>query len=192
MSGLHGAQGVGEIHIPYNWTYADATARTGATGFVSGDVGKFARQLDNNSIWMLISTTPDWIDISSGSGNIFGSNFQQESSDGESSTTSSTFQQKLRLTTSELPSGVYRIGFYYEWQKSGLSDFLSRVQVNDTTNISEGFEEAVDAGSDQWFVRGGFGYYSGSGVLNIDLDYAASGGDTSYIRRARLEIWRIS
>lgn len=318
MTGLHKDQGVGEIHLPYNWTYADAAARTGATGFVAADVGKFARQLDDNSIWMLTAVTPTWIQVTQGStvpahalggsshsadtlanlnskvsdatlddssstrpptshgsaahsgsigthaqltsvgandhhnrdhasthgpaaadplklddlaapddnsdlnvstsahglapklpndatqflngqgayttpaGGTFGSNFQQGNSDGESSTTSGTFQQKLRITTPSLPSGTYRIGFYYEWQKSGLNDFVSRVQVNDTTNIMEGFEEAPDAGSDQWFPRSGFGYYTGSGVLNIDLDYHSGGSDTSFIRRARLEIWRVS
>lgn len=127
-----------------------------------------------------------------GAGSTFGGNFQQGSSDGESSTTSGTFQQKLRITTASLPAGTYRIGFYYEWQKSGLTDFASRVQVNDTTNCMEGFEEAPDAGNDQWFPRGGFYYYTGSGVLNIDLDYHNGNQDTAYIRRARLEIWRVS
>lgn len=54
----------GEIHIAYNWSYADAAARTGATGFIAADVGKFARQLDDNSIWMLTATTPTWVAVS--------------------------------------------------------------------------------------------------------------------------------
>lgn len=49
---------VDNIHIAYNWTYANAAARTGATGFLSSAVGKFARQLDNNSIWMLVGYSP--------------------------------------------------------------------------------------------------------------------------------------
>lgn len=51
------------IHIPYNWSYADASARTGASGFTSDDLGKFARQLDNNSLWMLTATTPTWVQV---------------------------------------------------------------------------------------------------------------------------------
>lgn len=121
----------------------------------------------------------------------FGKSYAQNSSESESSTTSSTFQQKVRLTTPSLPSGTYRIGFYYEWQKTGLTDFKSQVQVNDSITIMEGFEESVDSGNDQWFPRSGFGLYTGSGVLDIDLDYAAN-GDTSKIRRARLEIWRVN
>jgi len=48
------------IHIPYQWTYADTAARTGATGFVAADVGKLARQLDDDSLYMLTATTPTW------------------------------------------------------------------------------------------------------------------------------------
>lgn len=48
------------IHRPYQWTYSDTAARTGATGFAATDVGKFARQLDDNSIWILTATTPTW------------------------------------------------------------------------------------------------------------------------------------
>jgi hypothetical protein len=58
----------GEIHIPYNWTYADTTARTGAAGFISTDVGKLARQTDDNSLWMLTATTPTWVPVGYASG----------------------------------------------------------------------------------------------------------------------------
>jgi hypothetical protein len=51
---------VAEIHQPFSYEYADAAARTGASGFVSGDIGKFARQLDDNSMWMLTAVTPTW------------------------------------------------------------------------------------------------------------------------------------
>lgn len=123
---------------------------------------------------------------------VFGTEFSQASSDSESTTTSTSFQQKLRLTTASLPSGTYRIGWFYEWGMSSLTDFRSQVQINDATTCMEGFEEAVDAGADQYFPRGGHYYHTGSGVLNIDLDYCQNGGGTARIRRARLEIWRVS
>jgi len=53
-----------DIHVPITWTYADKTARESATGFVTSDLHKFARQADKNSIWMLITTDPIWINIS--------------------------------------------------------------------------------------------------------------------------------
>jgi len=64
-----------EVHVAYAFSYADSTARTAATGFLSGDVGKIARQLDNNSLWMLTNYSPiAWKDVGSGvtSGDVYG------------------------------------------------------------------------------------------------------------------------
>jgi len=47
----------------YAWTYADAATRAAASGFVASDVGKLARQLDNNTLWMLTATTPTWLAV---------------------------------------------------------------------------------------------------------------------------------
>jgi len=64
---LHKSLAIGDIHIPYQWSYADSTARGAATGFVAGDVGKLARQLDNNSLWMLSNHSPiAWRSIAEG------------------------------------------------------------------------------------------------------------------------------
>lgn len=48
----------GEIHRPYNWSYANATARLAATGFAAGDVGKLAVQTDDYSLWILTDDSP--------------------------------------------------------------------------------------------------------------------------------------
>jgi hypothetical protein len=45
-------------HKIENWTYADAAARTAATGFVASDVGKLAFQIDNSSYWRLMDESP--------------------------------------------------------------------------------------------------------------------------------------
>jgi type II secretory pathway pseudopilin PulG len=45
---------------PARWTYADAAARTSASGFVASDVGQLAYQSDSQSYWRLIATTPSW------------------------------------------------------------------------------------------------------------------------------------
>jgi hypothetical protein len=61
-------------HYPWAAVYANAAARTGATGFDrlpgggivpfdSSDIGKCAKQTDDNSIWMLTATTPTWVQI---------------------------------------------------------------------------------------------------------------------------------
>ena len=133
-----------------------------------------------------------WADLVQSGGGVFGGNFQQASNDAESSTTSSTFQQKLRMTTSSLPSGTYRIGYSVEGRCNSTYVALAlRVQINDTTTIGEALVESQDVSN--YDDYSGFYYYTGSGVLNIDFDYcSSSGGTTSFTRRARLEIWRVS
>ena len=56
---------VGYVHKVYNWTYANAGARTGAT-VVSGDVGKVAFQADTSTLWLLKDITPTWLQITTG------------------------------------------------------------------------------------------------------------------------------
>lgn len=46
---------------PVKWLYANTAARTGATDFVAGDIGRLAWQQDDNTVWMLIAVTPVWI-----------------------------------------------------------------------------------------------------------------------------------
>jgi hypothetical protein len=65
----HGFLGTDQgIHIPYQWTYDDETEREAASGLVSTDVGKLARQLDDNSLWMLTDDDPvTWKAVGGGS-----------------------------------------------------------------------------------------------------------------------------
>lgn len=65
---LHSTLGLEFAHVPYAFEYADSSSRTSAVGLVTADVGKFARQLDDNSIWMLVATTPLWVSVSSAGG----------------------------------------------------------------------------------------------------------------------------
>lgn len=60
----HKNAALGKRHALPNWEYANAAARAAATGFVSGDLYKVARQTDNNSLWQLIATTPTWKSVS--------------------------------------------------------------------------------------------------------------------------------
>jgi hypothetical protein len=46
------------------WTYANAAARTAATGFVAADVGKIAYQVDTQVYYTLTATTPTWSTVS--------------------------------------------------------------------------------------------------------------------------------
>jgi len=47
-------------HILESFVYANAAARNAATGFVAGDVGRIAYQIDTGQYFRLLSTTPTW------------------------------------------------------------------------------------------------------------------------------------
>lgn len=49
---------LGEIHRVVNWEYANAAARLAATGFIAADVGKWARQTDDDTYWELKDESP--------------------------------------------------------------------------------------------------------------------------------------
>ena len=138
---------------------------------------------------LLTYSSGEW--INSAFTPVFGSQFHEGASEGESSTSSATYQQKLRVTTSSLPSGTYRIGWFFEWGMGAtIYDGEFRVQVNDSTTLMETLVSVNR--SSNWRSMAGYDYQSLSGVVNIDLDYRETGLSTAYIRRARLEIWRIN
>lgn len=126
---------------------------------------------------------------SGGGTSVFGSEFQEVSSDGESSTTSSTYQQKLRLTTGTLPSGKYRIGWQFSVFVDATGDVTSKVILDDSTDLDH---HSIDNSTDDYNSNGGFSYHSSfSGIHTVDIVYKANSG-TALIKHARLEIWRIS
>lgn len=125
---------------------------------------------------------------------IFGAGFQESSSLGLSSTNSTTYQNKVTLTTGSLDAGTYRIGWSYAWSFSSTGDdFRGRVLMDGVTIMSHS-QEPKDPGTDQVHRVSGFEYFPlSAGVHTFNLQYASSdAADTSWIQRARLEIWRVS
>ena len=51
---------------PSRWTYADAAARTSATGFATSDIGQLAYQSDTQTYWRLQTTAPTWAQDTTG------------------------------------------------------------------------------------------------------------------------------
>lgn len=60
MGCFHDEISIGDVHQIHQYEFADAAARTGASGFVTADEGKVARQLDNDSFWVLNDPAPTW------------------------------------------------------------------------------------------------------------------------------------
>lgn len=64
---FHSNASLGARHPVHNYEYADATARTAASGFTASDVGKVAQQLDDESFWVLKNHSPiTWAQIDGG------------------------------------------------------------------------------------------------------------------------------
>ena len=123
---------------------------------------------------------------------VFGDEFDETSSDSESSTTSGSPQTKVTLAATGLVSAhKYRVGWSFEWRhNSAASRANYRVTINGDT-IDELTVEPKDVNN--WHQAGGYMYVSGyTGANDIDIDYWSDTSNTTYIRRARLEIWRVS
>lgn len=123
----------------------------------------------------------------------FGTWYGWSGDETETSTNSTSPIQKARLSLTGITAGNYRIGWYYEWRRNSTSnDYMARVQIDDTTTIMEHSEESQDTNS--WHCVSGF--YIGAfttGNHYIDFDhYGESTSNTSYTRRLRIEIWRVS
>lgn len=126
---------------------------------------------------------------------IFGTQYYFASSTSVSQTTSTSFQQKVRITTGSIPSGNYRVGCCYNWRGSSTSyDVQVRVQIDDTSTIIEHRQEPKDSGSNQQYISSGFNMIKlAAGTHDIDLDYATGNSNAvAYIWNAYLEIWRVS
>jgi len=122
---------------------------------------------------------------------LFGTNFIYALDPTESSTSSTTFIEKLTLSRT-VPTGTYRVGWYFEWDVSSESAiFFARVQINNTDDIGT-LASTAAAASTSWSMTSGFHYLIVTeGTLQIDLDYrCAVSNKTAYIRNARLEFWR--
>lgn len=121
------------------------------------------------------------------------------SSEGESSTTSTTFQQKLVLFTGTIPAGDYLVEWYVETKMSNgnTEDGDVRVRVNDTTDIGNwevtGFVITGDTSAvGRYHGFSGFQEMTlGTGAHNITIDFSANSGDTTFVRKARLRLEEI-
>ena len=132
---------------------------------------------------------------------VYGTEFQSVSSEGSDTTTSATPVEKLKLTTSSLAGGTYRIDWYYEWShNNGGDDFIGIVDLDDTDQLSFVRQEPKDVGgtgpggTDQSHAVGGHAIRNlTAGIHTIDIDYYSSvGGVLSEIKNARLTLIRVA
>ena len=91
-----------DIHVPYAFTYVNASARTGASGLLSTDIGKLALESDTNRYYILLNNSPvTWTQVGS---------LDQVTSDATTTGSSATLQSTdinygvIRLTNGSLLS----------------------------------------------------------------------------------------
>jgi hypothetical protein len=116
---------------------------------------------------------------------------EKATAEGQDSTTETSWQQKLRLTLTDINDGTYVVQWYCELRHSNndaAERAEMRVEVNDMSEI----------GYSMWPYNlfedsGGVAIADlSAGSYSIDLDYRQQNGGTAYIRRARLLFWRIA
>lgn len=118
--------------------------------------------------------------------------FRYEEDYSETYSTAITYINKLVLTVSGVPPGVYRASWYYEFNYPTSSfAMFTRVQMDDNEVLAEVAQRALS--SADWFAASGFGYVTLSGISHhLDLDYRSDKlNQAAGIRRARLELRRI-
>jgi hypothetical protein len=169
--GLHREAALGDRHAPANWEYADATARGAATGFVAGDVGKLARQLSDNSLWMLTDESPiAWAQV--GGVGIAGSITVEEGNVSEGTATSLDFDDSD--FTIGLAAGEAEIALNYgtgagqpaegnHTHAGGVSNLDDLADVN-AAAPSDGDVLTWDATPGEWVASAPAGGGGGSGA----------------------------
>lgn len=169
---------------------------------VNPPVGQWEFFIDENDQKLkLMDNNGTVINLTDLNVSVFGTEFQEDSDDTITTTTSVVFTNKLRLTTPALPAGNYRIEWNYQWNyDQGTTDFVGQVSNNTTVDLyMEHRQEPKDTGgsgpggTDQRHQLSGFVVRALSGINEIDINYAAgSNGVVAAIWNARLTIWRVS
>jgi hypothetical protein len=173
----------------------DAQLKRAAADF--GTFGAKAAPLDLTDLLLIEDSAAGFakthITIDDLPGSRFGQDYQAAASEGVSSTTSDTFQDKATLTTPTL-TGTYRVAYYAEIAVgSGNKLVESRLyNVTDTTELAFSFCRPPD--TDYYRGESGFIDLTFTGAAKtFNIQYRSPDNSTTvYIRRARLEFWRVS
>lgn len=120
----------------------------------------------------------------------FGSNYEYAASEGESTTGSTIYINKLTLTTAVLPDGDYYVTFSAEVSQTNTTNATEVQFVVDSVVINEPRIEPKD--SNNWYTIGGFAQVTLTGAIVMDIDFKATSANTAQIRRARVTIWRVA
>ena len=124
-----------------------------------------------------------------GSSSVFGTEFNYTESDGESTTSSESWQQKLRLTTGTIPAGDYLIEWAFDIKGESTKTVEAQVDLDEGTIIGASAAEASVYMANSSFKKTTLTNASHT----VDIDYRRGDLNTTcYIRNTRITLWRIS
>ena len=125
---------------------------------------------------------------------VYGTEYKIAEEASQSSTTSTSYIRKLRLTTGVIPAGDYKLTWFYNWAGNSTSrDFRAQIELDDTTQLMYHSQEPKDAGTDQRHLSSGFTIVTLTNASHdIDLDYKVENSSVAYISNTKLELFRIS
>ena len=123
---------------------------------------------------------------------VVGTFYQYAESDAQSQTTSTSFVEKLTLTTGILPTGTYRLGYTFEASNNRNGEYVEiRVRLDGEIVALPSAEYDND-----YLLFGGFVERDLSETIEADIFFRRIGQNsqvrTAFIRRARLEFWRVA
>ncbi len=125
--------------------------------------------------------------------NVFGADYQTEISTARSTTTSTSFQTKVTLTTPTL-TGTYRIGWCSVIDQQGGADSVEARLQNTTDASTVGAIQRLEPkDTDNREFAGGFAEVVFAGVSrSFEIQWRQQEGNTAGIQDARIEFWRLS
>jgi len=167
--GFHNALILYDIHQPYAWGYANAGIRNAATGFVSADVGKIARQVDDNSLWLLTyDVTPTWLQLT---GQYRKTDFAEIIAD--TTTTSTSFVDLLTVAITTTANGSLVI----EAAASGDNASTAITKYRLTVDGVQVAAAAVQSGASIWNTAALMKKYAvAAGAHTVKLQWLVSAG----------------
>lgn len=128
---------------------------------------------------------------------MIGSYFQSVENKIQRSTSSTVWQRAQRITTGNVPQGTYRIEANGMWRfTSNNNSARFRIIINGIDTILGNEYMTLQprhTGQSQRLPLSFSDYYTGSGVMNIDLEYSRDGrSGTVELYWTRLTIWRVA
>lgn len=183
----HKDEVTGSIHIPYEFEYANENDRINATGFETTDIGKLAKQTNNNSLWMLTDIAPLWKRVSP---NLLYHDYIED--DSTSSTTATSFQDKLSFSI--IPDGeeTFLIEISFELLGDTVGMIISSRWGNDSDSVVYNNLEYYQNIANQNTHFQSFKRITISAEKIFKLQYRSdNAANTAEIRNARVVVYKV-